>query len=54
VPGNNEQAVDRLDRGGQLRTVQADLFVAPGSILERILAGSLHKRHNTHKALDAR
>lgn len=52
VPGNNEQAIDRLDRGGQTRTVQADLFVAPGSILERILASSLHKRHNTHKALD--
>lgn len=54
VPGNNEQAIDRLDRGGQVRTVQADLFVAPGSLLEKILVASLRKRHNTHAALDAR
>jgi len=52
VPGNNEQAVDRLDRGGQVRTVQADLFVAPKSILEKILSMALHKRKNTHAALD--
>lgn len=52
VPGNNEQFVDRLDRGGQRRTVRADLFVAPNSLLERILAGALHKKQNTHKALD--
>lgn len=54
VPGNNEQAVDRLDRGGQKRTVQADLFVAPKSLLEKILTSALRKRHNTHKALDER
>lgn len=54
VPGNNEQAIDRLDRGGQTRTVQADLFVAPGSILQKILASALRKRLNTHLALDAR
>lgn len=54
VPGNNEQAVDRLDRGGQARTVQADLFVAPKSLLEKILTSALRKRHNTHKALDER
>lgn len=52
VPGNNEQFVDRLDRGGQLRTVLADLFVAPNSLLERILASALHKKQNTHQALD--
>jgi len=52
VPGNNEQFVDRLDRGGQIRTVLADLFVAPGSLLERILVRALEKRQNTHKALD--
>jgi SWI/SNF-related matrix-associated actin-dependent regulator 1 of chromatin subfamily A len=52
VPGNNEQFVDRLDRGGQTRTVLADLFVAPNSLLERILARALHKRQNTHQALD--
>jgi len=54
VPGNNEQAIDRLDRGGQTRTVQADLFVAPGSILQRILQSALRKRKNTHVALDQR
>lgn len=52
VPGDNEQLVDRLDRGGQDRTVQADFFVAPNSIIERILASSLRKLTVTHKALD--
>ncbi len=52
VPGNNEQAVDRLDRGGQARTVQADIFVAPDSIVEKILEASLKKAHNVHRALD--
>lgn len=52
VPGNNEQAIDRLDRGGQRERVQADLFTAPGSLLERILVSALRKRQNTHKALD--
>lgn len=52
VPGNNEQAVDRLDRGGQQRTVQADIFVAPDSICEKILASALKKAHNVHRALD--
>lgn len=54
VPGNNEQAIDRLDRGGQLRTVLADLFVAPGSILERVLASALRKKKITNKTLDRR
>lgn len=54
VPGENEQLVDRLDRGGQDRTVQADFFVAPNSIMERILASSLRKMKTVHKALDAR
>lgn len=54
VPGNNEQAIDRLDRGGQEGQVQADLFVAPNSLLEKILASALRKRQNTHKALDKR
>lgn len=52
VPGNNQQFVDRLDRGGQVRTVLADIFVAPGSLLERILASALRKNRVTHKALD--
>jgi SNF2 family DNA or RNA helicase len=54
VAGNNEQAIDRLDRGGQQRTVLADLFVAPGSLLEKILASALRKRYNVHRALDER
>lgn len=54
VPGENEQMVDRLDRGGQDRTVQADFFVAPNSIMERILASSLRKLKVTHAALDSK
>lgn len=54
VPGENEQMVDRLDRGGQDKTVQADFFVAPNSLMERILASSLRKLTTTHKALDAK
>lgn len=54
VAGNNEQAFDRLDRGGQRRQVQGDIFVAPGSFAERILASALRKNQITHKALDAR
>jgi len=52
VPAENEQMVDRLDRGGQDRTVQADFFVAPNSLMERILASSLRKLTVTHAALD--
>tara|TARA_R110000868_G_scaffold217532_1_gene467628 strand:- start:1450 stop:3075 length:1626 start_codon:yes stop_codon:yes gene_type:complete len=54
TPGNNIQCFDRLDRGGQLRTVQGDIFVAPGSIAERVLASALRKLQTTHKALDRR
>lgn len=54
VPGNNEQAVDRLDRGGQSRTVQADIFVAPDSISEKVLASALKKGVNIHRSLDKR
>lgn len=54
VPGNNEQLVDRLDRGGQDRTVLAEFFVAPDSLMERILARSLRKLKVTHAALDAK
>jgi len=54
VPGVNQQAVDRLDRGGQNVQVQADFLVAPGSFIERILASALRKHQNTHKSLDRR
>jgi SNF2 family DNA or RNA helicase len=52
VAGNNIQAIDRLDRGGQKLVVQADTFVAPNSIAERILAAALRKLQTTHAALD--
>lgn len=54
VNGNNQQSVDRLDREGQAVQVQADLFVAPGSISERVLAAALRKGQITYKALDRR
>lgn len=54
TPGVNIQAFDRLDRGGQKRQVQGDIFVAPNSFAEKILAVALRKLATTHKALDAR
>jgi len=54
VPGDNEQAFDRLDRFGQKHIVQGDIFVAPGSFSERVLASALRKLSTTHKALDRR
>lgn len=54
TPGDNVQCFDRLDRGGQTRTVQGDIFVAPGSFAERVLAAALRKNQATHKALDRR
>ena len=53
-PGENEQCFDRLDRGGQTRTVQGDILVAPGSLAERILSVALRKLAITNKALDRR
>lgn len=54
TPGNNEQAFDRLDRGGQSRQVQGDIFVAPGSFAEKVLGSALRKMSVTNKALDKR
>jgi len=54
TPGTNQQAVDRLDRGGQDTQVQADFLVAPGSFSEKVLAGALRKLQTTNKALDRR
>lgn len=54
VHGNNEQAVRRLQRGGQAMQVFADFVVAPNSIAERILGSALRKGQTTHKALDRR
>lgn len=54
VPGNNQQALDRIDRGGQTRQVQGDIFVAPDSFAERVLASALRKMRGIHAALDRR
>jgi SWI/SNF-related matrix-associated actin-dependent regulator 1 of chromatin subfamily A len=54
VPGNNQQAVDRLHRGGQTRKVRVNIIVAPGSIAERVLASALRKLRTIHNSLDAR
>lgn len=54
TPGENVQCFDRLDRGGQTRVVQGDIFVAPGSFAEKVLASALRKLQTTHKALDRR
>ncbi|MFI4998208.1 MAG: helicase-related protein, partial [Hyphomicrobiales bacterium] len=54
APGNNLQAFDRLDRGGQRNQVQGDIFVAPKSIAEKVLATALRKLDTTDKALDRR
>lgn len=54
TPGVNQQAIDRLDRGGQRHQVQADIFVVPGSFAERVLAAALRKFAVTDMALDKR
>jgi SNF2 family DNA or RNA helicase len=54
VPANNEQAVARLDRIGQENLVNAEIFVAPGSISEKILVKALEKMNVIHKVLDAK
>jgi hypothetical protein len=52
--GENQQCVDRLHRMGQGWTVQADFFVAPGSISAKILNSAIGKLENTTKVLDRR
>lgn len=54
TPGNNEQAIDRLDRMGQEGSVLFDFLVARGSFSERVLGTSLRKKQQTHLALDRR
>lgn len=51
TPGENQQAVDRLDRGGQKGHVQADFLVAPGSVLEKILVSALAKAVTIDKTI---
>lgn len=52
VPAQNEQAVSRLDRIGQEHLVNAEIFVAPGSISEKILVKALEKMNVIHRVLD--
>ena len=52
VPGENVQCFDRLDRGGQRHQVQGEIFVAPGSLLERVLTIAVRKADVTDRALD--
>lgn len=54
VDGTNQQAVDRLDRGGQEAQVLVDFCVVQGSMSEKVLATALRKSQVTHKALDAK
>jgi SNF2 family DNA or RNA helicase len=54
VPAQNEQAVSRLDRFGQENIVSAEIFVAPGSITEKIFVRALKKLNTIHKVLDER
>lgn len=54
VPAQNEQAVSRLDRIGQRDIVSAEIFVAPGSISEKILVKALEKMNVIHRVMDQR
>jgi SNF2 family DNA or RNA helicase len=54
VPAQNEQAVARLDRIGQKDLVNAEIFVAPGSLSEKILVRALEKMNVIHRVLDAK
>lgn len=52
VPGDNEQAVDRLSRMGQQDAVRAIFLVAEGSIDEKIFLSAHGKAKNIRRALD--
>lgn len=52
VPGENQQAVDRLHRIGQRSAVLARFLVAEGSFAERVLGTAISKERNIHGALD--
>lgn len=54
VPSKNDQAVARLWRIGQEGQVTAELFVAPGSVGEKILVAALKKLNIIHRTLDER
>lgn len=52
--GDNEQAADRLHRGGQALPVTVQFLVAPGSLDARVLTTALHKCKVANAALDKR
>lgn len=52
TPGENIQCFDRLHRFGQEGQVLGDIFVAQGSVAERVLASALRKLMVTDAALD--
>jgi len=54
VPAQNEQAVSRLDRFGQENVVSAEIFVAPGSISEKILVRAIEKMNVIYECLDSK
>lgn len=54
VWSNNSQAVARLHRIGQEDQVHVELFVAPGSVSEKILVRALEKMNVIHRVLDER
>ena len=52
VPGENEQAISRLDRHGQKQAVMAQFLVAHDSLSEKILSTALDKLQATTETLD--
>lgn len=52
VPGENDQAIDRLHRHGQRGSVLAQFLVASGSISEMIFARTIEKNQTIHQTLD--
>ena len=52
VPGDNDQAVDRLWRMGQAGNVMAEFLIAPDSMDEKVLMSSVTKAQTTHETLD--
>jgi len=52
VPGDNEQAIDRLNRMGQTEGVRAIFLTAEGSISEKIVRDMVRKANTVHETLD--
>ena len=52
VPGDNQQAIDRLHRIGQKSNVLAQFLLAPNSLGERIIEKWLTKLQTIHASLD--